>query len=240
MKNSIITTFSNAITSLAAAIKGAFSSPHPAASLPLGPATTPFTNAVLLHLCSDNREVALHVLRWLAEPLRKPGTKMPNALAVCGGPGIGKSLFFTDLVASMYTQHAKISNRELSGEFNAWALNQQFAVVDDFDGNRENSARIKHLLTSDHILIKRKSKEPTLQKNRMNFVFLSGDMNAIPVASDDRRFFVVEAPTKPLPHEFYAGMAREIREGGAQAYLQFLIEQLDAEPGTKHLVRRAA
>ena len=87
--------------------------------------------------------------------------------------------------------------------------------------------RAKHLITSSTILIERKMKMPTLERNQINYVFCSGHFDALPVENSDRRFAVFNVPA-PLHPDVYADAATEIEDGAAWGdWYRFLLSELD-------------
>lgn len=216
------------IRNLVDAIKGAFIAP-PAMSLPpFGPASMPYTNAVLLNLCGNDHGRTLDVMRWLASPLRTPGEKLPQALWVRGEQGTGKSLFFNELIAPMYSAAAAtIPCQVFDGWFSGWASGKRLAVVDGFEYGFKSMTRLKNLITADHLLIQRKGHAATTERNKLNFICLSGQPDVLPMSGDTTRRFMIIDAGPALAHEYCIGMAEEIRQGGVQTYLEFLMEQLD-------------
>jgi putative DNA primase/helicase len=224
----ITTRIISKIRNLVDAIKNAFAAPYATPLPPFGPATMPYTNAVLLNLCGNDHGRALEVMRWLAGPLRAPGEKLPQALWVRGDQGTGKSMFFNDLIAPMYgAAAATISGNTFNGWFNGWASGKRLAVVDPFEYSFESIQRFKSLITSNRLHIERKGHAASMERNQLNMIFLSGSPDVLPMSGDTTRRFMVVDAGPALAHEYYAGMAEEIRQGGVQTYLQFLVEQLD-------------
>ncbi|MYM37237.1 hypothetical protein GTP38_23200 [Duganella sp. FT94W] len=213
------------IHSIASAIKNAFA---PAAQKPaLGPTSTPNINAILLNLCEGDHDRALWVLRWLAYPLQHEGTKMATSLLVGGVAGSGKSLFFDQVIAPMYGPRA-VKAHDIGSPFNSWMLGKLFAVADDFRTSSISPAKLKAMLTNSTTMIRSKGESDRLQKNRLNFVFLSGDVNPLKPEACDRRFMVLE-PNAKLAPTVYAAAAGEIANGGIEAFYDFLRDELDME-----------
>ncbi|MFP3354887.1 VapE family protein, partial [Pseudoalteromonas sp. SIMBA_153] len=58
---------------------------------------------LLLHLCEGDQTIYDWVIRWLAIPLQRPGTKLDTALIFHGEiQGAGKSLFFDRIMTRIY------------------------------------------------------------------------------------------------------------------------------------------
>jgi hypothetical protein len=217
------------IRNLVDAIKKAFAPLNAKPVQPFGPASMPYTNAVFQNLCGNDPERTLEVMWMLARPLRNNGVKLPQALWFRGGHGTGKSLFFANLIMPMYgTSAALLPIEVFKGSFNGWAAQTRLAVVDEFDCSRDSMMRLKHMITADSFRIERKNHTATIIRNQLNFILMSGDKEALPLHADERRFMILESGPA-LPPEYYAGMAEEIRQGGALTYQRFLLEQLPME-----------
>jgi hypothetical protein len=208
-------------------VKQAFAKPAKpthATPMPYGPVSMPYTNAVLLNLCGNDRGRVLDVMQWLAHPLRHPGTKLPNALWVRGGQGAGKSMFFGALIAPMYAESAiNLPVRTFESWFNGWAMQKRLVLVEDFDFCAESAARTKLLLSSQHLKIERPGRAAAIERNQMNFIFMSGEQAALPMQAELRRFLILDSGAA-LPSEYYDGMAEEIRQGGVETYMDFLMD----------------
>lgn len=185
-------------------------------------------DSLLLHLCDFDHKLHKWVLQWLAYPLRHPGAKMTTCLLVNGGQGTGKNLFFEGVVAKLYGDAARVlPGSELFGSFNPWADCARFVVIDGAY-SKLATAQLKAHITSGRIFIKEKFKEPRLVKNKMNFVFLTGELDFLPAGSEDRRFMVLEAPPAQAPR-FYQAVANEIQNRGIDAFRDYLMFGLDMD-----------
>lgn len=223
---SIITTIQSAVCRIAAAIAAAYktSAGQPA----LGPAATPNINALLLNLCDGDHDRALWVLRWLAYPLRNEGAKMATALLVSGAPGSGKSLFFEQVILPIYGNQGTIPRQPINSPFNDWMAGKRLVLVDEFRATTSIISLVKQLISNSTIAINSKGYAEQVERNHMNFVFISGVTNPLNRDSNNRRFMVIE-PRNALPQVVYAGVAQEIVNGGIEEFHHFLRQQLDTD-----------
>ena len=224
---SITTKIKSAISHIAASVMSAYKTgagQQPA----LGPAATPNINALLLNLCDGDRDRALWVMRWLAYPLRNEGAKMATALLVSGAPGSGKSLFFEQVILPIYGNQGVIPLQPINSPFNDWMAGKRLVLVDEFHATTSIISRVKQLISNSTIAINSKGYAEQVERNHMNFVFISGVTNPLNSDSNNRRFMVIE-PRKALPQTVYAGVAQEIASGGIEAFSHFLLQQLDTD-----------
>ncbi len=194
--------------------------------------------ALLRYLCGDHdkasdaeRERAIEVyqwvLKWLALPLQRPGSKMSTALVLHGEEeGTGKNLFFS-AVAKIYGKHGGfITQRQLESSFNTWQSAKLFMVANEVVTRaemRHQSGYVRHLITEPHIWINPKQINERLEANHMNLVFLSNENQALLVPRKDRRFVVIRTPGV-LPKERYLEIVEELNDGGAEALYAYLLE----------------
>lgn len=196
---------------------------------PAAPRPTPHCtniNMLLMHLCDFNADHYSYILQWLAYPLRNPGAKMCYGLIINGDTGTGTNLFFQHVAAMLYDGQARVIHADaLSARFTNW-VGAPLVVI---DGNvtQRAVARIKGLMTAATVNIARKGEQRT-ERNRMNFVFLSGAGNWVRAEVADRRFLIVEAP--PAREKvFYQAVQYEIQNGGIDAFREYLMRGIDME-----------
>lgn len=191
-----------------------------------GPVSTPHLNSILLHLCGGDRELALSVHRWVAHPLRNPVARNQQAIWLYGGQGSGKTMIFGQLFAPLFEANAAVIGKHVGVHFNGWMENASFALIDEHDWHSWSLAHIKHLITSDHLVIERKAKPAKTVANGMNMVFMSSHVDALVASADTRRFMVIDVPP-PLPGKDYIAAAKELENGAHQAWSNYLRFELD-------------
>ena len=169
--------------------------------------------------------------RWLAYPLRFPGTKMFSCVLVWSFKGgTGKNLL-AETMLPVYGEHncTTIKSRHLLSDFNGWAEGKQFIIGDEvtLDDKRHTSGELKSMLTNRVIRINRKGIESYELPDCTNYYFTSNDAVAIVLEPGERRTFVVHASEEPLGDAYGRAYAAWLREGGAAAVAWHLIHELD-------------
>ena len=183
-------------------------------------------NALLMHLCNFDQAMYAYVLKWLAYPLRYEGAKMSNALVINGPLGTGAGLFFDRVVAELYEDDARCINEyQLRARFNPWAEAAKFVTVEGHFTN-DSAQALKPLITHGYYNLRKSNKMMKSVPNDMNFVFISGSADFIPVGFADRRFVIIEAPPARAG-VFYRAVADEIENGGVDAFRQQLMCAVD-------------
>ena len=187
---------------------------------------------LLMHLCADSaetpekvEEVALWVLKWLALPLQRPGTKMRSALVFHGPQGAGKNLFF-EIVAKIYGRYALVVGQEqLEDKFNDWASQKLFLIGDEVVARAElyhQKNKLKSFITGETIQINTKMMPLRTERNFVNVVFLSNEHQPLALEVGDRRYFVVYTPPR-RQDDLYKRVADCLAAGGFDAFHHFLL-----------------
>lgn len=187
---------------------------------------------LLYHLCADSADtpvevssVVLWVLKWLALPLQRRGTKMRSALIFHGLQGAGKNLFF-ELVASIYGRYASVIGQDqLEDKFNDWASQKLMLIGDEVVARQElfhQKNKLKAFITGETIQINTKMMPLRQEKNFANVVFLSNEDKPVALEESDRRYFVVYTPPR-RDDDIYERVAACMAAGGVEAFYHFLL-----------------
>lgn len=187
---------------------------------------------LLRHLCADSAPtpegvaaVMAWVLRWLALPLQRPGTKMRSALVFHGPQGAGKNLLF-EIVAKIYGKYALVVGQDqLEDKFNDWASQKLFLIGDEVVARAElyhQKNKLKAFITGETIQINAKMLPLRTEANHVNVVFLSNDQQPLALEEGDRRYFVVYTP--PMRDDgLYGRVAACLADGGHAAFMHYLL-----------------
>lgn len=166
------------------------------------------------------------VLRWLAYPVQHPGAKMKTALIFHGPQGVGKNLFF-EAVMQIYGHYGRIVDQAaVEDKFNDWLSRKLFLIADEVVARQELyhiKNKLKGIITGDWIRINPKNLTAHDERNHVNFVFLSNEIQPLVLEKDDRRHVVIWTPPA-LSKNFYREVDAEIRAGGAAALHRHLLE----------------
>lgn len=196
--------------------------------------------SLLLHLCEGNDEVYQWVLRWLAIPLQRPGTKLDTALIFHGEvQGAGKSLFFDRIMSRIYGDYAvTLGQGQLDSQYNDWVSNKLYALFEEiFSGSDSHSqmGMVKQLITGNTIYISKKFMSGWQQDNFVNAVFLSNNMKPLSLEQNDRRH-VVCYPQKKIPEPILNNVAAALTDVDAKMLRAFytLLMMTDLKDQTAH------
>ena len=192
---------------------------------------------VLEHLCEGRGEVFNWIMRWIALPLQRPGTKMATAVVMHGAEGTGKNLFW-NAVQRIYGRYGTIIGQaQLESEFNGWLSAKLFVIGNEVLGRKEKwelRGALKHLVTEDLIYINEKNMPERVEHNHANMVFLSNELQPLVLGRGDRRYLVIDCwRLHPGGKEFFAAALQELNNGGLEALYDHLLK-LDLGDFTPH------
>jgi putative DNA primase/helicase len=187
---------------------------------------------LLQYLCSESAptpeacaEVTAWVLRWLALPLQRPGTKMRSALVIHGPQGAGKNLLF-EVVAAIYGKYALVVGQDqLEDKFNDWASMKLFLIGDEVVARQElyhHKNKLKSFITGETIQINAKMLPLRTEENHCNVVFLSNEHQPLALEPGDRRYMVVYTPPREQG-DLYTRVAQCLTSGGREAFFDYLL-----------------
>lgn len=156
--------------------------------------------------------------RWCFYPIAHPGAKLLSATSIWSHrQGVGKSLVGETLTKVYGKNASTISQRELENDFNSWATNKQFVMVDDVSGHdsRSKADLFKKLITQTVLNVNEKFVPRYTLPDTINYYITSNQPNALYLEDHDRRFFVHEATAAKREAGFYDAYHRWLDNGGA-------------------------
>lgn len=145
-------------------------------------------------------------LRWLAYPLRYPGTKLFSSVVIHGREqGTGKSLIGLTMGRIYGKNFTEIKQADLHSNFNEWAVRKQLILGDDVTGSdkRADLDLLKKMITQKELWINAKNQPTYPIPDVINYIWTSNQPDAFFLEDKDRRFYVHEVTVEPLSGEFY-------------------------------------
>jgi putative DNA primase/helicase len=188
--------------------------------------TAPF-HAVVDHIVGQDETVKEWLLDWFAYPLQNPGAKMPSAVVMHGAEGTGKNLV-CETVMSIHGKHGKVvGQRELESQWNDWMSGRTFVIGDEVVSRaelRHHKGVLKALITGQDVNISTKFMNLRSERNCMNIVFLSNEIEPLKLDPTDRRYLVIWTQRKGAP-ELYAEFVAWRKAGGAAHLMHELLHR---------------
>jgi hypothetical protein len=174
---------------------------------------------------ADTGDIMHWLLCWLAYPLQHPGAKLRTAVVMHGDEGAGKNFLF-DIMVALYGKYgALVGQDELEDKHNDWRSCKLFVVGDEVSSRAElvhNKNRLKALITSPTVQINPKHLTRREEKNHMNIVFLSNELQPLALDNSDRRYLVVYTP-RAKDFEYYKALGEWRDNGGIEAFYHYLL-----------------
>jgi putative DNA primase/helicase len=181
------------------------------------------------YLCSqDHKSVEMWrwLQRWLAYPIQHPGAKMKTAVIMHGPQGTGKNLFF-ESVLRIYGHYGGVVDQDaIEDKHNDFMSRKLMLVADEVVARQEmyhSKNKLKGLVTSDWIRINPKHLASYRERNHVQMVFLSNEVQPMALERDDRRYAVIWTPPKWEAARYHDVLA-ELDAGGVAALHQHLLQ----------------
>lgn len=155
------------------------------------------------------KEEVDHLLNWLAHTLQKQNVKPGHAILMGSKfEGIGKDLWLLP-VRSAFGKHnvSEIGADSLSSQFNEWLAYKHFIIIQEVwtGARRELSNQLKPILSSppDEIMVNEKGIARYPIPNVCAAVMLTNHKDAVSMAAEDRRYFVMWSEVPPESSSYY-------------------------------------
>ena len=140
----------------------------------------------------------------------------------------GGEYCFFDAIASLYGEYGgTVDQSAVESQFNDWASRKLMLIFDEVVARNELyflKNRIKSLITGDTIRINPKNLAAYDERNHVNLVFLSNELQPNALDASDRRYCVVWTPPKMEPAYYQAVVACR-DNGGREAFMDFLLKR---------------
>lgn len=169
--------------------------------------------------------------QWWAVPIQHPGTKLYTAAVMWGAThGTGKSLVGYSVGKIYGRNFTEISDTDLGGSFNEWVENKQLVMGDDVTSAEYKRAlmdELKFMITRHTLRVNAKYLPTYTVPDCVNYYFTAQAPDAFLVDDTDRRYFIWQAPDKPLPRAFYDRYDEALHRGTLAPALFYHLAHLD-------------
>lgn len=178
-------------------------------------------------LCNKENQIFEWICKWLAYPLQHVGAKMQSSVLMHSDVhGSGKSYFFDGVMRVIYGDYCRtFGQAELESQYNDWISQTLFGVFEEVLSRSQrysHTGTLKQMITGTKVRVNQKYMQGWEESNHMNCVFLSNEVQPLPVEPSDRRFLVIW-PESKLLDELKTGVDAELKKGGAAAFYDWLL-----------------
>jgi hypothetical protein len=153
-------------------------------------------------ICTTDKDTDI-LLSWLAFQVQYPGKRVLWAPVIQSIQGVGKTFFGELLRACLGDRNVgTVSPTQVTSDFNAWATNVVVNVLEELrvkGHNRYDAVNaLKPLITDRMIQINEKGVTPYMTYNTTNYMVFTNYKDALPLDTDDRRWWVIFVPIQSL------------------------------------------
>lgn len=183
-------------------------------------------NHMKYNLCRGDRGLFRYLLSWLADIFNNPNVKPGVALVMRGPRGTGKSKL-GDTVRHLLGAHAiKVSqSRHLIGHFNRHLADKLLIVAEEsfWSGDHAAIGPLQDLITSENQIIEAKGVDPIEMQSLCRIILITNDDWAVPAASDERRYFVLDVSDRRAQnHAYFAAIDDQLITNGGLGFRALL------------------
>jgi Family of unknown function (DUF5906) len=166
-----------------------------------------------------------HMLNWLAYVVQNPSQKAGHAVLMGSKfEGIGKDLWLVP-IRMAFGKHnvSEIGADSLGSQFNEWLAHKHLIIIQEIwtGARRELSNQLKPLLSSppDEIMVNEKGIARYPIPNICASIMLTNHKDAVSMAAEDRRYFVMWSEEKPQAPEYYSTFAEWVSDVENQSHV---------------------
>ncbi|HZS61432.1 MAG TPA: DUF5906 domain-containing protein [Gemmatimonadaceae bacterium] len=174
------------------------------------------------NVCNGDDHLYQWVLCFFADLIQRPGRKSGVTLVLLGDEGVGKTIVGRHvgfLLGDAYTVLEK--QEQLLGRFNSAVARRVLIQLEEavWAGSHQAASALKHLITSDKILLEMKGHEPVMISNYARLLITSNEQWAVPAALKQRRYGVLKvSDARKEDHAYFAAIEDELAADNNAGY----------------------
>ena len=201
-------------------------------AIPPNPAIHPSKWLYLIEqcICGGRTEVSDYLLNYYAHAVQKPAELPGIAVVLRGNKGVGKGTTVRPLAQIFGPHFYQTQNKEnVLGRFNRITQNKIIVYMNEstWGGNRHSEPILKGLITEPRKDIEEKNVPAYQVNNYTRLIIDSNEQWAVPVSTDERRYFFVNIPDHHHKQDqrFFEEVLHELDHGGAEGLLDLLLNR---------------
>lgn len=179
------------------------------------------------NICAGDAALFDYAMGWLARMVQQPGTPGEVAIVLRGGRGVGKGKlahWLGRLLPDHFT-HA-IDADQVVGKFNAHLASTVLLFADEafFAGDPRHEKRLNGLITEATLRTEGKFMPQIVTPNCLHMVMATNDSWAVPAATDERRYLVLDvSAARQRDTAYFKAIDAQMGSGGLAAMLHDLL-----------------
>jgi hypothetical protein len=157
----------------------------------------PLVDYIFNIISNQNNELYNYILNWISFLLQNPGSKTETGFIIIGEQGIGKNLFFTDVISVLFGRYAIANENNINNiidRFNSSFENKISVICNELqsldNAKYFNNDCLKSLITDNTCTIESKFVNSRTIDNVANFIFVSNNYLPIKIENRDRRYVI--------------------------------------------------
>lgn len=181
-------------------------------------------------ICSGDDELFDYIIKWCAHLVQKPRELPETALVFRGREGIGKNTFVDALRDIVGREHYLLlsSMNQVTGRFSGHLANALLVFCNEsvWGGDRSHQGVLKSMITDDLQPVEHKGRGLVMLKSYRRMIFATNENWAVPRGADDRRYVIADvSDARKGDYGYFQAIREEMRQGGTEALMQYLLEQ---------------
>jgi hypothetical protein len=186
-----------------------------------------YLNHIKNNICCGNEETYTYLMKWMAMAIQHPDQPAGVAVVLRGQQGTGKGVFAKHFGYLWGQHYLQITNsKHLVGSFNSHLRDCVYLFADEafYAGDKKNEQILKGLITEEQLMVEPKGVDAEFCRNYLHIVMASNSEWCVPVAMDDRRFFILDvSPQHKEDREYFREISEQLKNGGYDALLHHLL-----------------
>lgn len=187
----------------------------------------PYLDHIFDVICNESEVDNDYWWNFLAHMIQHPEELPAVGIAIVSPQGTGKGLAlkpFSYILGGGY-YHA---TRPILGRFNRLIMHRRLIFVDEaYHGSKEDTDKMKTLITESEMEIEMKFKDPIKVENRCRYIFSSNHDYFAAIDESERRYHILRIPLNKKKHPEYFESLAELVENPEfhQALLYYLMNR---------------
>jgi Mesyanzhinovviridae bifunctional DNA primase/polymerase len=175
--------------------------------------------------CGGDEECFEWLKGWMAHAVQRPEEPSEVAVVLRGGMGVGKGLIW-HYFGRLFGRHSLqlVNPEHVVGRFNKHLMDKVFIFADETfaAGNRAHEQILKGLVTEKTIFVEPKGIDGFPAARYFRMALASNEDWCVPVAADDRRFFVLDIAGEKREPAYFDELCAQMDGGGLRGLLWHL------------------
>jgi len=188
-----------------------------------------YLDHLLDNICQGNQAYFDYLVSWMAHTIQRPEELPGIAIVFRGQQGTGKGVA-TEEFGKLIEPHFIVltSMEQLVGRFTGHLKDRLLVYANEalWGGNKSAEGALKAMITDPNASVEQKFKDTVRIENFKRIMISSNEDWAVPVAKDDRRFFVLNVGNaRKEDTGYFKAIIDQMNNGGSEALMHMLVNR---------------